>query len=147
MRRVLRRPYRHYTARAVDLRAEQVAEQPPAACLLLRRAVLGDRLFDEDYRLFFNDTDLARRLNADGSCWYAGQVTAVHLRGESFTRVRAATGYAVAREYDRTLLRYARRHVRGWQVLVPVLLARRIGMALAERRPAGRSRRPPARKA
>ena len=60
---------------------------PPAACLLVRRSTVGRTLFDEQYRLFFNDTDLARRLNAAHECWYAADVTARHLRGASFARL------------------------------------------------------------
>jgi N-acetylglucosaminyl-diphospho-decaprenol L-rhamnosyltransferase len=38
-------------------------EQPPAACLLLRRSILDpDRLFDEQFPIFYNDVDLCRRL-------------------------------------------------------------------------------------
>ncbi len=119
LRRVLPRAHRAYRQLDVDLRATQVVAQPPAACLLVRRSVVGERLFDPAYRLFFNDTDLARRLNQNGACWYVGSVTARHLRAESFARL--PRGFGIAREYDRTLLRYARRHVRGWWLLVPVV--------------------------
>lgn len=122
LQRLLRRSHRRYRQLDVDLGLSQVVEQPPAACLLVRRDVLGERLFDPAYRLFFNDTDLARRLNATGGCWYAAEVTARHLRGASFARL--GKGYAVAREYDRALLRYARANVRGWPVLVPVVAVR-----------------------
>ncbi|MDP9100845.1 MAG: hypothetical protein M3N21_01685 [Actinomycetota bacterium] len=120
----LGRAYRRYMAHDVDLAMSHVAVQPPAACLLLRRSALGGALFDESYRLFCNDTDLARRLNADGHCWYDADATAVHLRGESFTRERRRSGFRIAREYDRTVLRYARRNIRGWWVLIPVVALR-----------------------
>jgi N-acetylglucosaminyl-diphospho-decaprenol L-rhamnosyltransferase len=42
-------------------------EQPPAACLLLRRSVLDpDGLFDERFPIFYNDVDLCRRLRDRG---------------------------------------------------------------------------------
>lgn len=129
LRGLLRDAHRRYRQLDVDLTQSQVVEQPPAACLLLRRERVGSRLFDPAYRLFFNDTDLARRLNDSGSCWYAADVTARHLRGASFARL--GKGYAVAREYDRSLLRYARTNLRGWPVLLPVIGARwAISMAL-----------------
>ena len=124
LRRVLRRAYGRFMAADVDLRCEQVVVQPPAACLLLRRAALAEPLFDPAYRLFFNDTDLARRMNVSGECWLVPSVTAVHLRGESFRREKPSSGYFIAREYDKALLRYARNNVRGWWVLLPVIVAR-----------------------
>lgn len=136
LRPLLRGAHRHYLQLDVDLTCSQVVEQPPAACLLVRREAVGQELFDPQYQLFFNDTDLARRLNQGGRCWYAADVTARHVRGASFERLR---GYAVAREYDRALLRYARAHVRGWQLLVPVLAARWVTSRLLDavrRRPA-----------
>ena len=132
LRPVLRTSHRRYTAASVDLRRSQVVEQPAAACLLVRRTLAGPRLFDESYRLFFNDTDLARRLNTSAHCLYAADVTAMHLRGESFARMRPRSGRAIAREYDEALLRYARRNVRGWPVLVAVVLARRLVITLLD---------------
>ena len=132
LRKVFRRSYRTYIQQDLDLRLPQTVIQPPAACLLVRRSVVGPQLFDPAYRLFFNDTDLARRLNVTHECWYAADVTARHLRGESFARL--PLGYDTAREYDRTLLRYARANLRWWPVLLPVLALRRSGYRLASRR-------------
>lgn len=42
-------------------------EQPPAACLMLRRSTVGtERLFDERFPIFYNDVDLCRRLRDAG---------------------------------------------------------------------------------
>lgn len=42
-------------------------EQPPAACLMLRRSVLASgSLFDERFPIFYNDVDLCRRLRDSG---------------------------------------------------------------------------------
>lgn len=42
-------------------------EQPPAACLMLRRSVIGtEQLFDERFPIFYNDVDLCRRLRDAG---------------------------------------------------------------------------------
>lgn len=132
LRKVFVRSFRAYLQLDVDLRLSQVVAQPPAACLLVRRDVVGATLFDERYRLFFNDTDLARRLNSTHDCWYAADVTARHLRGESFARL--PHGYDTAREYDGTLLRYARANLRWWPLLVPALVLRRVGYRLRGQR-------------
>ena len=133
LRRVLRGPYERFLALDVDLKREQVVEQPPAACLLVKRSRLQDGLFDPQYRLFFNDTDLARRQNLTGQCWLIPSITAVHLRGESFRREKPRTGYVVAREYDRALLRYSRRNIPGWQLLIPVIFGRLLAAWLADK--------------
>lgn len=42
-------------------------EQPPAACLMLRRSVIAsEMLFDERFPIFYNDVDLCRRLRDAG---------------------------------------------------------------------------------
>jgi N-acetylglucosaminyl-diphospho-decaprenol L-rhamnosyltransferase len=42
-------------------------EQPPAACLMLRRSIVGtELLFDERFPIFYNDVDLCRRLRDVG---------------------------------------------------------------------------------
>lgn len=42
-------------------------EQPPAACLMLRRSVItGEPVFDERFPIFYNDVDLCRRLRDAG---------------------------------------------------------------------------------
>ena len=121
--------YKHYYCHDVDLTADAIVEQPPAACLLVRRSAVGSELFDENYPLFFNDTDLARRLNALGHCRYLASVSAVHIGGASIQRARRQRPAWIRRQYDMSLLRYARRNVRGGILLAPIVLAR---VALAE---------------
>ena len=113
-----------YYCRDVDLTRDGVVEQPPAACLMVKRAAAGDTLFDEDYPLFFNDADLARRLNATGHCRYVASVTATHVGGASISRARRRGKAWIRREYDRSLLRYARRNFRGGYLLAPVVALR-----------------------
>lgn len=138
LRKVFKRAYRAYTCADVDLRKEQVVVQPPAACLLVRRAAVGT-LFDPRYRLFFNDADLARRCNKSGTCHYIPSVQAVHLRGESFRRL--GPNYRIAREYDRSMMDYARANIRGGAALLPVVWLRGFAMTVLE----GRAKRRPAR--
>ncbi|HVS18807.1 MAG TPA: glycosyltransferase family 2 protein, partial [Planctomycetota bacterium] len=58
-----------YFVRDFDHEGERDVEQPPAACLLLRRAALeelGPVPFDERLVLYFNDVDLSLRLARAG---------------------------------------------------------------------------------
>jgi N-acetylglucosaminyl-diphospho-decaprenol L-rhamnosyltransferase len=133
LRSVFRGAHDDYYGADVDLKRDTTVEQPPAACLLLRRDVVGERLFDDSYRLFFNDTDLARRLNhAGGHCRYVAGVTARHIGGASIARARPTRRAWIRREYDISLLRYARRNLRGWQLLAPVIALRVVTTSLVE---------------
>jgi GT2 family glycosyltransferase len=113
---------RHYylDAHATDL----LVEQPAAACLLLRRDLLDDPLFDEGYPLFGNDTDLARRLNQRGHCRYVRDTVVSHVGGASIAVARTRHRAWVRAEYERALRTYARRHVPGSLVLEPVFALR-----------------------
>ena len=55
-------------------------EQPPAACLLIRRdRVPGAVLFDERFPIFFNDIDLCRSLARGGSpCYFLPDAEVMH---------------------------------------------------------------------
>ncbi|MCW2598545.1 MAG: hypothetical protein JWM02_374 [Frankiales bacterium] len=124
LRWLLWRSWSSYRCLDVDLRAEQRVEQPPAACLLLKRERVGSRLFDERFPLFFNDVELCRRLATDGTCLYRPEVTAVHEGGGSIKQGRRA-GVPVQRMYDEALLAYAEANLRGSSVLKLVAALRR----------------------
>jgi GT2 family glycosyltransferase len=126
LRPLFARSWRAYRCSDDPLDVPGRVEQPAAACLLLRRSAVGGALFDESYPLFFNDTDLARRLNERGHCLYVPSVRATHAGGASISRVRRSHAGWIRREYDDSLLRYAKNHVRGWWLLVPILVARRV---------------------
>lgn len=132
LRRILRRSYERY--RRLDLAGstgDVEVEQPAAACLLVRRSLVGPRLFDDSYRLFFNDADLARRMSASGRrCLVLGSVTVPHVGGASIEAERARSGSWVADEYDRAALRYARRNLTGWQLLAPLIWIRYVARRL-----------------
>jgi GT2 family glycosyltransferase len=80
-----------YFLRDFDHASERDVEQPPAACLLLRRAALeqlGGPVLDERLRLYFNDVDLSLRLARAG--WrtrYLPQACVVHHVGQSTRQV------------------------------------------------------------
>ena len=83
------RELRRYFLRDWDQEDERDVDQPPAACLLLRRAVLEQvGLFDEDLWLFFNDVDLSLRMARAG--WrtrYLADATVVHHVGASTSKL------------------------------------------------------------
>jgi N-acetylglucosaminyl-diphospho-decaprenol L-rhamnosyltransferase len=127
--------------RPLDERETVVVDQPPGACLLVRRDVfelLGG--WDEGYAFWYEDVDLARRLKEHGSVIYVPTAVFRHVGGHSARRLSRAD--VIERSYGGTL-RYAEQHfARGQQCLVGTafalagavrsLSARRRDPALAE---------------
>jgi GT2 family glycosyltransferase len=110
--------WRSYQYFDLDCQTEVAIEAPPGACLMLSREYVTTPLFDEAYALFFNDADLARRLNASGkSCYLAPTVAVCHLRGASLNEARAEQHSVVARLYDEAAVVYAGRHLRYARVI------------------------------
>jgi len=109
-------------------------EAPPAACILLRREIVGRVLFDECLTLFFNDTDLCLRMRRAGKkVDLVPGAQALHVRGASLGRLREADRFAVAAIYDKDCLAYARKHFRAWRAVQFAVLIRRAVQAVAER--------------
>jgi GT2 family glycosyltransferase len=79
------RELRRYFLRAWNHEDSRDVDQPPAACLLVRREVLDQvGLFDEQLWLFYNDVDLSRRMQAAG--WrtrYIHEARVLHHIGAS----------------------------------------------------------------
>src|SRR5262249_26279572 len=50
-----------YEMRDYDLARITPVPQPPGACLMVRREILGGMLFDEQFPLLYNDVDLCQR--------------------------------------------------------------------------------------
>lgn len=98
---------RRWFCRGRDLEVDQDCPQPPAACLLVRRAVweeLGG--FDEDLALFFNDADLCTRMAHRGlRVRYLASVGVVHHTGSSTSQLPD-----FASHWHRDRLRYHRKH-------------------------------------
>jgi len=96
-----------YFARDLDPTGDGDVEQPPAACLCLRRELyreLGG--FDEELVVFFNDVDLCRRLrDRGGRIRRLGTAHARHAVGRS---TRQLDDFAERWHVDR--YRYHRRH-------------------------------------
>jgi GT2 family glycosyltransferase len=110
------RDFDHLTPRTVD--------QPMASCLLLR-AVAARRvgLFDEQFRIFFNDVDLSWRFYEQG--WridYLPSAAVLHHGGGSTRQVKPA----MVRESRDALLAYYAKHYQGR--LNPVVYRATVGL-------------------
>jgi len=98
-------------------------EQPMASALLLRRAALQEvGMFDEQFRIFFNDVDLCKRLwEAGWEVWYDPSAVMVHYGGAATSQVRRE----MIAESHRSFMQFYRKHYRGkvnalgyWAVMV-----------------------------
>jgi N-acetylglucosaminyl-diphospho-decaprenol L-rhamnosyltransferase len=101
------RELRRYFIRDWDQESSRDVDQPPAACLLIRKQVLDQvGLFDEELWLFYNDVDLARRLKAAG--WktrYLAEAEVVHHVGASTSKF---AGFVP--EWQKNRLAFYRKH-------------------------------------
>jgi N-acetylglucosaminyl-diphospho-decaprenol L-rhamnosyltransferase len=104
------RELRRYFMRDWDQESSRDVDQPPAACLLLRKSVLDQvGLFDEELWLFYNDVDLSKRIRAAG--WktrYLAEARVVHHVGGSSSKFADFVSV-----WHRDRLRYYRKH-HGW---------------------------------
>jgi len=96
-----------YFMRSWDQESSRDVDQPPAACLLLRKSVLDQvGLFDEELWLFYNDVDLSQRILAAG--WktrYLAEARVVHHVGGSTRKYEDFVS-----TYAKDRLRYYRKH-------------------------------------
>jgi GT2 family glycosyltransferase len=101
------RELRRYFALDFDYESDGDVEQPPAACLLVRRSVWEDlRGMDESLWLFFNDVDLCARIAARGDrLRYIASAVVQHVGGASTSRF---ADFVPQWQADR--LRYYRKH-------------------------------------
>ena len=89
--------------------AAVAVDQPPGACLLVRRrAFEAVGRWHEEYEFWFEDVDLARRLAAVGDVLFVPAAAFPHIGGASAGRLSQAE--VVARHYRGALL-YAERHL------------------------------------
>lgn len=102
-------------------------DQPPGACLLVRReafAAVGG--WDEDFAFWYEDVDLARRLHSRGDVLYVPSAAFPHVGGQSAARLSGAE--VVSRHYRGALL-YAGKHFRAPSRLGAGLLFALVGAA------------------
>lgn len=97
--------------RRVELAGDEIVrvDQPPGACLLVRRdAFEAVGRWDEAFEFWFEDVDLARRLQAVGDVLYVPKAVFPHVGAASARRLSRAE--VVTRSYRGALL-YAERHL------------------------------------
>jgi N-acetylglucosaminyl-diphospho-decaprenol L-rhamnosyltransferase len=121
--------------RPLELDEENIAavDQPPGACLLVRRAVFeAVGRWDEDYEFWFEDVDLARRLSAVGEVLFVPAAAFPHIGGASARRLSRAE--VVSRHYRGALV-YAQRHlgVGGRVITAPAYALASAGRLLTSR--------------
>ena len=94
-----------------DYGQERQVDQPMASALLLRAEALDQvGLFDEDFKIFFNDVDLCYRLKQAGwQVWLTPAAEMIHEHGASTSQVR----WQMILESHRSFLHFYRKHYRG----------------------------------
>ena len=113
-------------------------DQPPGACLLVRRdAFEAVGRWDEAFQFWFEDVDLARRLHAVGDVLYVPKAVFPHVGAASARRLSRAE--VVARSYRGALL-YAERHLGlgGRAITAPAYALAAVGRLLTTRDREGR---------
>lgn len=107
---------RRYFARDFDYEQDGEVEQPPAACLLMRRKALKKtKPLDERLWLFFNDVDLCKRLWEVG--WRIGYLCNAHVLHHGGMSTRQFANFVP--EWHKNRLAYYRKHygrAAGWFV-------------------------------
>jgi GT2 family glycosyltransferase len=99
---------RHARHPALDDTTTVVVDQPPGACLLVRRGAFeAAGRWDEDFEFWYEDVDLARRLREQGEVLYVPSAPFEHVGGWSAQRLTRAD--RVSRHYRGALL-YASKH-------------------------------------
>lgn len=101
------RSFRRYRMLDIDFSAPRPVEQPSASCLLLRREVLTDSyLLDEEFPIYFNDVELAYRLQRRGQeLWMTPESRVVHVHGASTRQL----GSSLRPQHLASLVRYLKR--------------------------------------
>jgi GT2 family glycosyltransferase len=98
---------RRYFARDFDYDTDSDVEQPPAACLLMRRKALKHtKPLDEKLWLFYNDVDLCKRLWESG--WRIRYIESAHVYHHGGASTRQYKDFVA--EYHRNRLAYFRKH-------------------------------------
>jgi N-acetylglucosaminyl-diphospho-decaprenol L-rhamnosyltransferase len=101
---------RSRSAGGLSERETVVVDQPPGACLLVRRSAFGAvGGWDEDFEFWYEDVDFARRLGGQGDVLYVPSAAFAHVGGHSARRLSRAQ--VVSRHYRGALL-YAQKHFR-----------------------------------
>lgn len=107
-----RRAARRYFLPDLDYTRMQPVPQPPGACLMLRRSVLGGKLMDARFPLFFNDVDLCKRIWEVGyKIYYVPDARVFHTANKGGVE---KAGSLLQIEYAVSMLRYFKKHYTRW---------------------------------
>ena len=99
------RYYKRYHYADLDVSRVSELEQPPIACLMLRRGAIGSYIYDPDFLLYMADVDLCKRLYDRGyKIYLVPEARVVHLRAVSSSKKRGNAW--LGRELNRGILRY-----------------------------------------
>lgn len=102
--------YKRYRYDGLDLAHNPELEQPPIACLIIRRAALAPDtyIFDPQFKLFMLDVDLPKRLYSRGyKVYLVSDAEVVHLKTASASKRGKAW---LDRELDRSFMLYFKKH-------------------------------------
>ena len=81
------RYFKHYRYDGLDVTRDPELEQPPIACLMLRRDAVGSYIFDPMFRLFLLDVDLCKRIYDNGyKIYLVSTAKTVHLKTASASK-------------------------------------------------------------
>jgi len=112
---------KHYWYSDLDAEKLNVVDQPPGACLVLRRGeFIKEYIIDEKLPFFFNDVDLCRRIYLAGYKIYVlPDADIIHYSGSSFKK---ADPKWVEVEYRKSLLYYFRKYYPCQLIVIRLLL-------------------------
>ena len=110
------RAMRRYFMLDEDFTAVRTVPQPPGACLMVRRSVVGNQLMDERFPLFFNDVDLCRRIWDSGyGIYYTPYALIRHVPNRGGIR---RAGALLEIEHAISMMRYFNKHHPAWEYVV-----------------------------
>jgi hypothetical protein len=118
--RYAERVVREYRMLDADLSSPSPVPQPPGACLMVRRSVVGRQLLDERFPLYFNDVDLCKRIwRAVWRIYYIPDAVVVHIPNRGGLR-RAGTQLEI--EHAVSMVRYFRKYHSAVECLAVYML-------------------------
>lgn len=95
-------------------------EQPPVACLIMRRSALGEYIMSPAYHLYFIDVDFCRRMYARGyKIFLVPDAPVTHLKSAAASKRPSAW---TRRQYYSSLLTYFKRNYTLWYPLIWIIV-------------------------
>jgi GT2 family glycosyltransferase len=102
------RYYKRYHYDGLDVTRDPELEQPPIACLIMRRDALGPYIFDPIFPLFMLDIDFCKRLYDKGyKVYLVSTAHVIHLKTASASKRGKEW---LERELNRSLMLYFKKH-------------------------------------